>query len=225
MKICYLIHAFHHGGAEKLVYALATRLAHRHDILVGALYEPQDEQEAVTIITDLEEKGVRTFQVEKQPGRMRLKTIYRLVCVLRAERPDIVHAHTFLANFYGRIAASVAGVPIRIATLHTGADEWKKSKAFWMERFVMPLTSQYVAVSSVAASYFSKKFSKKFHPSMPLVIIPNGVEIETFQNVKLDRKTYRGALGLNPEDIVLITPGSFPKGKANFSKRETFNCR
>jgi glycosyltransferase involved in cell wall biosynthesis len=218
MKICYLIHTFHHGGAEKLVYTLATRLAHRHDILVGALYEPRDRVQARAIMTELEEKGVRTFQVGKLPGRMRLKAVYRLIRVLRAERPDIVHTHTFLANFYGRIAASIAGIPIRIVTLHTGADEWKKGRAFWMERFVMPLASQYVAVSSVAAHYFSQKFGL----SRPPVIIPNGIEIEKFQNVMLDKETYRRALGLHPEDIVLINVAHIYRAKGHECLLEAF---
>lgn len=200
MKICYLIHAFHRGGAEMLVYSLAEKLARRHDILIGGLYEPPDREEATAIIAELEAKGVRTFEVGKVSGRMRFKALYRLTKILFKERPDIVHTHTFLANFYGRIAAKLARVNICIATLHTGTDEWKSAKSFWMERFVLPFTSQFVAVSNVAAQHFTTKFGL----SRPMVIIPNGIEIQKFQRVNINRKEKRYSLGLNPNSIVLI---------------------
>jgi hypothetical protein len=85
MKICYLIHTFHHGGAEKLVYTLATRLAHRHDILVGALYEPRDRVQARAIMTELEEKGCEPSRWESCPAECVLKQYIAsyVFCVLK----------------------------------------------------------------------------------------------------------------------------------------------
>jgi glycosyltransferase involved in cell wall biosynthesis len=44
--------------------------------------------------------------------------LVRLTSVLRRERPDIVHAHTPKGGFLGMLAAWLAGVPVRIYTVH-----------------------------------------------------------------------------------------------------------
>src|ERR1700716_2877671 len=45
-------------------------------------------------------------------------SLYRLWRLLRRIRPKILHTHTAKAGFLGMIAASLAGVPIRIYTIN-----------------------------------------------------------------------------------------------------------
>ena len=45
-------------------------------------------------------------------------SIWKIVCLFRSLRPDIVHVHTSKAGMVGMIAAWIAGVRVRIFTIH-----------------------------------------------------------------------------------------------------------
>ncbi len=47
-----------------------------------------------------------------------LKVFFELVGILRREKPDVVHTHKSKAGLLGRLAAFLAGVPVRIHTFH-----------------------------------------------------------------------------------------------------------
>lgn len=53
---------------------------------------------------------------------MSLTLLRRLCSLLVRLRPDLVHTHGGRANFYGRLAARLAGVPIVVTTVHSHID-------------------------------------------------------------------------------------------------------
>lgn len=66
-------------------------------------------------------EGVRTIglPMRREPSPLRdLISLTRLVTLLRKLRPDIVHFGTPKASFIGGLASKLAGVPIRLMTLH-----------------------------------------------------------------------------------------------------------
>jgi len=78
----------------------------------------------------------------------------KLVKLMRAVRPTIVHTHTAKAGAVGRLAALVAGVPIRVHTFHghvfRGYFSPLKTRAFlWIERFLGRFTHAVVAISEL----------------------------------------------------------------------------
>ncbi len=207
--VCYLIYAFYLSGAENLVYSLAARLASRYQVIVGSLYEAEDKEESARIVKHLEQFGVRTFEVGKHRGKGRIQTVWKLVRIFRAERVDVLHTHTLLPNFYGHLAGWLARVPVRIATLHSGGNDWTNRRSYWMEHLISRLTTQYVAVSAIPA----RDYNAVFGEAKQAVVIPNGVDINRFQNVRIDRDHKRRSLGLLPSDIVLINVGRVCEAK------------
>jgi glycosyltransferase involved in cell wall biosynthesis len=77
-----------------------------------------------------------------------LLELYRL---LRRERPDILHASSSKAGVLGRLAGFLAGVPIRIFTVHGwafAAYSGTTGRLYrWADRFVRPLTTTTICVS------------------------------------------------------------------------------
>ena len=58
--------------------------------------------------------GVRIIQIASLLRRISLlndiRALYDLVCVIKTEKPDVVHTHTSKAGILGRMAAKIARV-------------------------------------------------------------------------------------------------------------------
>ncbi|PTL34897.1 hypothetical protein CLG94_12425 [Candidatus Methylomirabilis limnetica] len=111
MKILYIIGGLGMGGAERQLLYLAESIARLADVTVVSLSESdiglQPEFERLV--------GVQTVLCPKRPGIDTL-LIPRLVTLFRRERPVIVHTYLRTAGYWGRVAAYLAGVPIRISS-------------------------------------------------------------------------------------------------------------
>jgi glycosyltransferase involved in cell wall biosynthesis len=82
---------------------------------------------------------------------------FRLVRRLRQLRPDIVHTHSSKAGLLGRVAAFVAGVPVRVHTVHgwsfdQGMAGLGRAVVVALERLVLRCTDAVVVVTSVDRS-------------------------------------------------------------------------
>lgn len=147
-RILLLITLAEVGGAQSYVAALLPALAERFDVAVAA-YGPGPLRRAA------DEAGVRFVALEQvrrpiSPWRD-LAGFVELFRLLRRERPDILHASSSKAGVLGRLAAFVAGVPIRIFSVHGWAFAGRSGLASWpyrwADRLVRPLTTVTVCVS------------------------------------------------------------------------------
>jgi len=99
------------------------------------------------------EEGIPTYSVE-MPRRISplgdLVALARLVEILRRIRPAIVQSHTPKGGLLGMIAAFLAGVPVRIYTLHglpmETAQGLKRVLLRWTEKISCLLASEIVPV-------------------------------------------------------------------------------
>jgi glycosyltransferase involved in cell wall biosynthesis len=77
--------------------------------------------------------------------------VLELAALMRRERPDIVHANSSKAGILGRLAAVLAGVPVRVFTAHGWAFNAASGPAStlyrWADRLMAPLTSVTICVS------------------------------------------------------------------------------
>ncbi len=81
-----------------------------------------------------------------------LLTVVQLVRLMRRFRPDVVHTHTAKAGFVGRVAAWLAGVPVRIHTFHghvfQGYFGRRKTQLFLtLERLGARLSTRIITIS------------------------------------------------------------------------------
>jgi glycosyltransferase involved in cell wall biosynthesis len=136
------------GGAQTYVALLTEALRDRYDVVVGA-WGPGPLIDAVRR-AGARFVPLRHVQRELHPVRDVLGLV-ELVRLLRRERPEIMHANSSKAGILGRIAAAIAGVPVRIFTVHGWAYHAYSglaSKAYlWSERLVTPLTTLTICVA------------------------------------------------------------------------------
>ena len=136
------------GGAQSYVASLLPALSEHFDVVVAAHGDGPLREAASN-------GGVRFIPLRHvrrpiKPWRD-VAGLFELVRLLRRERPEILHASSSKAGVLGRLAAVVAGVPIRIFTVHgwafaaySGLVSWLYR---WADRLMSPLTTVTICVS------------------------------------------------------------------------------
>lgn len=123
IRICRVIARLNVGGAALHVIQLTSGLDHldhqRFEQLVVTGMESPGE---ASLRPQAEQRGVRPLVIpqlgRELAPRDDLVTLAKLYWLFRRWRPDIVETHTAKAGTLGRLAARLAGVPVRIHVFH-----------------------------------------------------------------------------------------------------------
>ena len=172
IKILHIIPSLLPGGAEKMMVDLA-RFTNRELFSVevlclrtGGFWEDELRQAGVpfTVLGSLRRPIIFDF--------------FKLVRFIRAAAPDIVHTHLFGADFYGRLAASFAGVKKIISTEQNlnWNENWLKKIA---KRCTAGLAQKIIAASGAIKEYL---INEEGVLENKIEVIPNGVELDKFIN-------------------------------------------
>jgi glycosyltransferase involved in cell wall biosynthesis len=205
IKVFYVINNLHIGGAEQLLVNLASYLEReRFEMVVCALWSDGPIGQA------LREAGVTVHCLGKKPSLYSPGTLYDLIRLTRREKPDVVHAQLFAANFYGRLAGMMSGVPVLIST-EQNVIQGKRRLHIWADRALARRTDAIIAVSQAVRQAIAAELR---YPSAPLEVIYNPVDLDTFRPDKR-REEFRAALGLEPEQIALGAVGRLVKAKGH----------
>ena len=114
-RVLILITLAEPGGAQTYVADLLPALAGRFDVVVAA----HGDGPLRTAARDAGVRFVGLRHVRRPLHAVRDPLgLLELVVLMRRLRPDIVHANSSKAGVLGRLAAVLAGVPIRIFTVH-----------------------------------------------------------------------------------------------------------
>jgi glycosyltransferase involved in cell wall biosynthesis len=130
---------------------------------------------------------------------------WRLVCLLRDERIDLVHTHLWGANFWGRLAAWWVGRPA-VATEHS-TDTWKPWWYFLLDRWLARRCARVVTVSDAVRTFYQRHGI----PAEKLQTIANGVETEQFPAP--ERSVFYDQLGWGVQTPVLLAIGRLVEPK------------
>jgi len=137
-----------------------------------------------------------------------LVAFVKLFFYFRKEKFDIVHTHTLKPEFYGQIAAKLAGVPIIVNTIH-GFD-FGEQTPFWREKFIIFLEKIAAKCSDsiFAVSKLVIKTSIKEKICKPELIKywGGGVNISRFTPQKFSQDFIfqkKKQLGINPDSRVI----------------------
>ena len=113
-RVMYMITRAEHGGAQSHVLDLVRGFRHEFDLSVAVGEEGfltdacRAESVPVHLIPHLE-REIRPWSDAR--------ALSETLDLLRAEQPDLIHAHTWKAGFIGRMAAHLRGIP-SIYTVH-----------------------------------------------------------------------------------------------------------
>jgi glycosyltransferase involved in cell wall biosynthesis len=168
IRVLQVITSLGIGGAERLVVSAARGLsAPRFEHAICCLAERGP------LAAEAEAAAVPVFCVGESPGLRHPFAFARLIRIIRAFRPTIVHTHLQSASLYGRLAALLARVPVVVATEHN-VYVGKARRYVLVERFLARLTDAMVAVSGPVRQFLSVQLVL---PPSTIRVIHNGVAL------------------------------------------------
>jgi glycosyltransferase involved in cell wall biosynthesis len=146
-----------------------------------------------------------------------LISLAHLIYVLRGQRAVIVHTHTAKAGALGRLAAIVARTPIRVHTFHghvfKGYFSPLVTRAFLIiERVLARQTDCIIAISESQRQELTETY--RIAPPHKVVVVPLGVDLAPFLEVKSPHGELRTALQCQPSTPLVGWVGRFTAIKA-----------
>lgn len=168
-KILFFIWALEVGGAERFLVKLVPRIP-RDRFEVGVICLTRKGVWA----GELEERGIPVRSLDKRVG-LDLGILFRLVALLRRERPELVNTHLWTADVWARLAAILAGVP-RIVVTEQNVDVWKRWYHRWIDRLLFLGTDRVVCVSEQVKTFYRRLGV----PESKLRVIPNAIDLAPF---------------------------------------------
>ena len=136
---------------------------------------------------------VKTYDLTLR--ELSLFTLFRLLHILRRERPALIHTHGKGPGLYGRCVGKLLNIPI-IHTFHGFHYETLPTLTRWLhllaDNLLSIITNQHIFVSMG-----EKKRAQviKFLDEKKSTVIYNGVDYEYIQNLDIDRKAVLKSIG------------------------------
>src|SRR3954468_19443964 len=202
LKIVRIIGRLNVGGPARQACLLHERLRPQFKtVLISG--RPDKGEEDMSYLLQSHE-GVHWIDSMSRPVRFfsDLRSLFAIYRILRREKPDIVHTHTAKAGTLGRIAAVLAGVPVRVHTFHGHVfagyfGVWKTKLYLAIERLLARFTTRIVTVSEGQACELAELY--RVTPRSNIQVIRNGfdwrdstrskAELRAEMNLKRDQTT------------------------------------
>jgi glycosyltransferase involved in cell wall biosynthesis len=168
LRVMFVLTSMPIGGSESLLVELARRLDRER-------FSPE-----LCCLKRLDPLGeVLAQEIPAFTGLLRhkydLAVLPRLTRLLEQRRIDaVVTIGPGDKMFWGRLAASLAGVPVICSALHsTGLP----NPVEWLNRRLAPITDAFIAVAKSHGRYLARY---EGCPAAKVRVIPNGVDVERF---------------------------------------------
>lgn len=207
IKILNIITLFSVGGATETVVSMAEGLkAKGYDVHIatgphipteGSMYETAEKLQIPVFTFPNLKRAIRPIKD--------ILITYELMRFIKKNRYDIVHTHSSKAGVVGRIAARIAGTPVRLHTIHGlpfhRYQGWFIRNAFKLiEKFSATMCTKLIAVTHTIVDVMTK--SNLAAPSK-FAVVRSGFNIEPYINCEQRSADIRAKYGLTEEDIVI----------------------
>ena len=205
MKVLHLITGLGVGGAE---LQLRSVLQHtRHDAEVVTLYNPGP-------VADMIRADGRRVRSLGMTSNTQISALYALRRLIADERYDVVHAHLYRSQIYGRPAAWLAGVPVIVSTEHSIGETHLERRKMTAGVRALYLATELMSDMTVAVSPAVRERLVKWGVRpRKIAVIPNGVDLTRVKFDATAREKVRAEFAIAPSDYVIGVLGRLDANK------------
>jgi glycosyltransferase involved in cell wall biosynthesis len=206
-RVLQIITLFSIGGATETVVSLSRGLV-EEEYYVEIVTGPHVSSEGDMMPT-ANRLGLRVTVLPELRRAIHpvldLRALFRLIAIIRKGRFDIVHTHSSKAGLLGRIAGFLAGVPVRIHTIHGLSFHEHQSLAtkqmfIWLERCAATFTTALIAVSEhIRGEYRRHAIGRESQYS----VIRSGIDVSLYHADMEPAAHLRARLHIGPDDFVV----------------------
>lgn len=137
--------------------------------------------------------------------------IFQVTRYLKQERIRLIHSHAYHADVVARLAARHAKIPV-VNTLHTNST-WKrepKSVLHRVRRYIDQFTARHYGIGFIGLTESIRQFhiNCMHYPVKTWRIISNPLDLSRLNAGSGDRSAVRQALGISPDQIVVLAVGN-----------------
>lgn len=159
-----------------------------------------------------EERGIEPVIIPEMGREISLKedikALWKLIKLIRQEKPDIIHTHTAKAGFLGRLAVMLTLPGRRKRVFHTFHGHVfhsyfgsRKTKAFIkIEQILGRRTDRIIAVSDRTRE---ELIGYNIADENKIISVPLGLDLEPFARCEEHGDSFRRELGIDPHEIVI----------------------
>jgi glycosyltransferase involved in cell wall biosynthesis len=160
---------------------------------------------------EMERAGIEVTALEifRAPGRL-VRAVRGLVHLIRGRGIQIVHTHLYHGNYYGRLAAFAAGVPVTVASVHNVYDRVKRHRR-WTNRVLGRRTDAILAGSETVRQDILRWDGVR---ADKVRVLPYGIDLDPYL-APVDREAARRALDVPPGSAVIGTVSRLEVQKAH----------
>ena len=172
MKVLHLINTLSAGGAELHLLTLCRHLK-RYGVKVTVAYLREQVKDSRVLRPDFEKEGIKAVNLYAD-SRYNCGFLGRLICLLKAEQPDILHTHLPRADCAGALVRLLSPSVLWVSSVH---DIYSKS---WFGSWALPLCGVLWrrADAVIAISHAVKNWLvlERHLPSPQVTVIHYGIE-------------------------------------------------
>lgn len=135
-----------------------------------------------------------------------IRAFFRILSIIKRERPQIVHTHTAKAGTVGRLAAIAAGVPVKVHTFHGHVFHGYFNKVvtgyfLMVERMLAKFTDRIIAISESQKDELLNKY--KIGDRERYSVINIGLDLDKFRDLGRKTGALRRRFNLRADEILI----------------------
>lgn len=202
MRIMLITTGLKVGGAEHQVVALARAFLAMGNAVAIVSLSPGREIDVPSGAHVVE------LNMRKTPAGM-MRALWQARGLVRAWRPDVMHAHMIHANLFARALTRVTPCPPLVCTAHSFREGGRLRMAAYR------LTDRWTDLTThVSDEGRLGMIAAGGVPASRIIVMPNGIDTDRFQPDPMVRQATRAQLGIGTDTRLLLNVGRLVTEKA-----------
>lgn len=197
-KVLHIITGLNDGGAEGVLARLCLNSTKVQHVVISLMDEGKYGP-------GLREGDITVHCLGMHPAKPSIFRFFRMIKLIRAERPDVVQTWMYHGDLLGGIAAKLAGVKkVFWGVRHSTLEKGKSKRSTILIARICAVLSGWLPEKIICCAHEAASVHAGIgYSSKKLEIIPNGYDLSRFRPDLDLRESLRAELNILPEEFVI----------------------